>query len=61
VHPRATALIRALDGLTYKDGTSIPDKASGLDHLPDALGYLVWQRFNLLAQRPQMTVSTFEL
>jgi hypothetical protein len=33
VHPRATALIRALDGLTYKDGTSIPDKNSGLDHL----------------------------
>jgi hypothetical protein len=48
VHPRATALIRALDGLTYKDGTSIPDKNSGLDHLTDAVGYLTWQRFNLL-------------
>ena len=49
IHPRAgPTLIRALDGLTYKPGTSLPDKTSGLDHLCDALGYLVWQRFNLL-------------
>lgn len=55
IHPRATALIRALDGLTYKEGTSIPDKGSGLDHLTDALGYLVWQRFNLLHQNIAVT------
>ena len=48
IHPRATRLIRALDGLTYKDGTSIPDKSLGLDHITDALGYLIWQQFNLL-------------
>lgn len=60
VHPRATALIRALDGLTYKEGTSIPDKSLGLDHIPDALGYLIWQRFNLLVRPPQVIVSTFE-
>lgn len=54
VHPKAAALIRALDGLTYKDGTSIPDKSLGLDHLTDALGYLVWQRFNLLAKQPSV-------
>lgn len=51
IHPRATALIRSLDGMTYKDGTNIPDKSKGLDHEADALGYLVWQRFNLLAAR----------
>ncbi len=59
VHPRATALIRALDGLTYKAGTSIPDKASGLDHLTDALGYLVWQRFNLLHSNRATTHEVF--
>ncbi|MGI8548360.1 MAG: hypothetical protein ACR2M1_13695 [Gemmatimonadaceae bacterium] len=48
IHPRAVALIRALDGLTYKEGTGIPDKASGLDHLVDSLGYLVWQRANIV-------------
>lgn len=48
IHPKAACLIRAFDGLTYKPGTSIPDKASGLDHVVDAAGYLVWQRFNRL-------------
>jgi hypothetical protein len=51
VHPGAVVLVRALDGLTYKKDTSIPDKTSGLDHITDALGYLVWQRFNLLVRR----------
>mgnify|MGYP003654562048 CR=1 FL=1 len=51
VHPKARALVRSLDGLTYKEDTSIPDKGSGLDHMADALGYLVWQRFNLLETR----------
>ena len=58
VHPRASLLIRALDGQTYKPGTSLPDKTSGLDHVNDALGYLVWQRFNLL-QSNRATTSTF--
>lgn len=40
VHPRCRSLIRALDGLTFKEGTSQPDKASGLDHITDAVGYL---------------------
>ena len=48
IHPRAEPLIRALAGLTYKEGTNIPDKGSGYDHSPDALGYLLWQEFNVL-------------
>ena len=48
VHPRAHALIRSLDGLTYKEGTSQPDKTLGLDHLADAFGYLLWQEFNTM-------------
>lgn len=55
LHPRAKALIRSLDGQTYKKDTSIPDKTGGLDHLNDALGYLVWQRFNLLRQNTAVT------
>ncbi len=51
IHPRAKALTLSLAGLTYKEGTSIPDKASGFDHMADALGYLIWQRFNLLSTR----------
>jgi hypothetical protein len=41
ISPTCTHLIKALDGLTYREGTKIPDKRSGLDHITDALGYLI--------------------
>jgi hypothetical protein len=51
IHPRAQYLTKALDGLTYKEGTSLIDKTTGLDHPTDGLGYLIWQEFNLLSSR----------
>lgn len=51
IHPRAQALIRAWDGLTYKEGTSQPDKTLGLDHICDAADYLLWQEFNVMEDR----------
>lgn len=51
VHPRCKSLIRSLSQLTYKDGASVVDKTSGLDHMADALGYLVHAEFPLA--RPQ--------
>jgi hypothetical protein len=48
VHPRCKTLIRCLDGLTYKEDTSHPDKGLGLDHMPDALGYLVHYEFPMI-------------
>lgn len=38
-------VIKCLSGLTYKTGTSIPDKSLGLDHMTDALGYLIHMLF----------------
>ena len=55
IHPRAKALITGLSNLTYKEGTSIRDKASGFDHVDDALDYLLWQEFNVLTQRYALT------
>lgn len=40
-------LIHCLEGLTYREDTMEPDKRSGLDHLPDSLGYLVHSEFPL--------------
>lgn len=57
VHPQAKALIRAWDGLTYKEGTSQRDKTLGLDHIADAADYLLWQEFNVLQNRK---ATTFE-
>ena len=49
IHPvDARPLTTALANLTYKEGTSIRDKASGFDHICDAMDYLMWQEFNVL-------------
>jgi hypothetical protein len=34
-------VIECLEKLTFKEGTSLPDKTSGFDHLSDALRYMV--------------------
>lgn len=58
VSPKAQALIRAWDGLTYKEGTNIADKSlhgpggAGLDHICDAFDYLAWSAFNVLRVGP---------
>jgi len=41
VSPKCKATIRSLERHTYKEGTSIPNKDDGYDHLNDAFGYLV--------------------
>lgn len=41
VDPRCKYTIEGLERHTYKEGTSIPDKESGYDHMMDALGYMI--------------------
>ena len=60
-HPRCKALIRAYEGLTYKEGTSQRDKASGLDHICDAADYLLWQESNLVTPKRTMRVGSFSI
>lgn len=57
ISPNARALLTALANLTYKEGTSAPDKGSGFDHITDALGYLLWQEFNVLQNRTARVVT----
>lgn len=45
VHPRCRKLIRAMDALPVKEGTNVPDKSSGLDHIFDACSYLISAQF----------------
>jgi hypothetical protein len=47
VNERCVSLIQCLERVTYKEGTSIVDKSQGLEHLPDALGYLIGSEFPL--------------
>jgi hypothetical protein len=48
-------LIRALDGLTFKAETHLPDKSTGFGHITDALGYLIMAVFPML--RDEVTVT----
>jgi terminase large subunit-like protein len=50
ISPKCVHLIKALDGLTYKEDTKIPDKNSGLDHITDALGYLIMGAFPMITR-----------
>lgn len=53
IHHKCKRLIECLEKQTYKNSTRQPDKASGFDHLNDALGYLV---FGLMpVKRPSST------
>jgi PBSX family phage terminase large subunit len=53
IHPDAKPLITALANLTFKEGTNQPNKKSGFDHITDAMGYLLWQEFNVLEEVAQ--------
>jgi hypothetical protein len=57
IAPKCKQLIRALDTLTYKEGTKVPDKSTGLDHITDALGYLIASAFPMV----RWTVTVQEL
>jgi hypothetical protein len=48
ISPKCKHLIKALDCLTYKEGSKIPDTRSGLDHITDAIGYLVMGVFPII-------------
>lgn len=41
IDPKCKYAIECLEKHTYKEGTSIPDKDSGFDHMNDALRYMV--------------------
>lgn len=41
IDPKCKHTIEGLEKQIYKEGTSQPDKSSGLDHMMDALGYCV--------------------
>lgn len=51
IHSRCKKLIDSLATLGYKEGTNAPDKTSGLDHMSDALGYLVCAEFPMRSRQ----------
>ena len=41
IHPSCKNLLNSVSKHTYKEGTVLPDKTQGFDHMNDALGYLI--------------------
>ena len=41
IHPKCKNLLNSISKHTYKEGTVLPDKTQGFDHMNDALGYLI--------------------
>ena len=40
-HPRTKNMLNSVSKQCYKEGTSLPDKTQGLDHMNDAISYMV--------------------
>jgi phage terminase large subunit len=58
IDPKCKYVIECLEKQTYKEGTSIPDKDSGFDHMNDALRYMVDYLFPIkrpAAEQPNQT------
>jgi len=53
VHPRCKHTIKALKNVTYKQGADdyVIDKAAGIEHWTDGLGYLILAAFNPMYQQ----------
>ncbi|PYX01589.1 MAG: hypothetical protein DMG89_01125 [Acidobacteria bacterium] len=58
ISPKCRHLIKALDGLVYKEGTNFSDPSSNLDHITDALGYLIMGRFPMKRNPQSFALST---
>lgn len=59
VDPKCKYVIECLEKQTYKEGTSIPDKDSGFDHMNDALRYCVDYLFPIRQPLPEQPVQTW--
>lgn len=51
IDPKCKHTLDSLNKFSYKEGSRVPDKNSGYDHMFDALKYCVWQLFPLQQER----------
>ena len=54
ISKRASQLIKCLEGLVYMKNSMEPDKRLGLDHLVDALGYLIHSEFPIVSRKAKV-------
>jgi hypothetical protein len=59
IDPKCKYVIECLEKQTYKEGTSLPDKTSGFDHMNDALRYMVDYLFPIRQPIQRLPVATW--
>ena len=59
INGRCKNVIKSLRQHTYKEGTHIPTKDTGLDHMNDALGYMVQYLFPVSREYEVKKTHTF--
>lgn len=59
IDPRCKRTIESLEKFAYKEGTQIPDKDSGYDHMFDALSYAVDYLFPLKKEQENLPIQRF--
>lgn len=52
IDPKCKNTIKALRQHSYKEGTRIPNKDDGFDHITDALGYLIEYNYPITKEMP---------
>lgn len=58
IDPKCRHTLDSMNKFSYKEGSRVPDKSSGYDHMFDALKYCVWQLFPLQQQRFDVKLPT---
>lgn len=58
IDPKCRHTVDSLTKFSYKEGSRVPDKNSGYDHMFDALKYAVWQLFPLQQERFDIKTPT---
>ena len=57
ISPKCKNVVNTLVKQTFKEGTSVPNKTHGIDHLGDALGYLVSYLYPIKRDMGQQTIQ----
>jgi len=58
IDPKCKHTLDSMNKFSYKEGSRVPDKSTGYDHMFDALKYCVWQLFPLQQQRFDVRIPT---
>jgi len=58
IDPKCRHTLDSMNKFSYKEGSRVPDKSTGYDHMFDALKYCVWQLFPLQQQRFDVKLPT---